>query len=346
MPAKKIRVLIVDDSMVFREFLRREISSDPGLEVVALAANAYEARDAIEEHVPDVMALDVEMPRMNGIEFLKRLMPQFPMPVVVVSAVSDNVFEALRAGAVDFVSKPDAQNREVLSAFSAELIVKLKVASMAKVGEHKPTESLRSASREADARASGRARNLIAIGASTGGTEAIADVLGGLTNRCVPIVIVQHMPPVFTTMYAKRLNQQCAMEVREAEDGDVLREGLVLLAPGDRHMSLVRRAGGYAVKLRAGERVSGHCPSVDVLFESVASVAGADAVGVILTGMGRDGAGGLLKMKSAGAWTIGQDEASCVVYGMPMVAWNIGAVCRQVPLNRVSEQISQAVGHA
>ncbi len=334
MAAKKLRVLIVDDSMVFREFLSRGISADSGMEVVAMAANAFEARDAIEEHVPDVMALDVEMPRMNGIEFLKLLMPQYPMPVVVVSAVSGNVFDAMNAGAVDFVTKPDARTPEALQSFINELIVKLKIAStvrLANLKKHVPQG--RSGLKQQGE------RNIVAIGASTGGTEALQSVVESFDRDGPAMIIVQHMPPVFTRMYAERLNRNCQMEVREACDGDVAEKGLVLIAPGDKHMRLVRTGDRYTVQCREGEKVSGHCPSVDVLFESVAKMAGRKAVGVILTGMGSDGARGLLEMRRSGAYTIGQDEASCIVYGMPMVAYNQGAVCRQVSLDSVPEAI-------
>lgn len=343
MPARKIRVLVVDDSLLFRDFLAKGIAQDPAMEVVATAANAFEARDAIEEHVPDVMALDVEMPRMNGIEFLRRLIPQYPMPVVVVSAVTENVFDALKAGAVDFVSKPEARSSDVLQSFINEIVVKLKIASMAKVGDLKRSGIAQTQKSAIADKTQKRTRSLVAIGASTGGTEAIYDVVKAFDRNGPPIVIVQHMPPIFTTMYAKRLNQSCQMEVREAKDGDIVQSGLVLIAPGDNHMKLVKNGQGYQVKCFTGDKVSGHCPSVDVLFESVAKAAGADAVGVILTGMGRDGATGLLRMREAGAYTIGQDEETSVVYGMPMVAFNIGAVCQQAPLDRIVEWITKGV---
>lgn len=339
MAAKKLRVLIVDDSMLFREFLARGISADAGMEVVATAANAFEARDAIEEHVPDVMALDVEMPRMNGIEFLKLLMPQYPMPVVVVSAVSGNVFDAMNAGAVDFVTKPDARTPEALQSFINELIVKLKIAStvrLANLKKHVPQG--RSGLKQQGV------RNIVAIGASTGGTEALQSVVAAFDRDGPAMIIVQHMPPVFTRMYAERLNRNCQMEVREACDGDLVEKGLVLIAPGDRHMRLVRSGERYTVQCREGEKVSGHCPSVDVLFDSVAKTVGRKAVGVILTGMGSDGARGLLEMRRNGAYTIGQDEASCIVYGMPMVAYKQGAVCSQVSLDAVPEAIFKALG--
>jgi len=333
--AKKIRVLVVDDSMVFRETLARGISVDPAIEVVGTAADPYIARDKIIELEPDVLTLDVEMPRMNGIEFLRRLMPQYPIPVVMISALNNAVFEALQAGAVDFVCKPDSNNSgnsRSLNTFINDLIIKIKIASMAKVG-HKKTESIYKQSVTSVGNSS--KIKIIAIGASTGGTEAINNIVKSLPADMPGIVIVQHMPPVFTRMYAERLNNSCALEIREAKDGDRLYPGLVLIAPGDYHMSVCRTGVQYIVNCRQGERVNGHCPSVDVLFNSVAEHCGANSAGIILTGMGYDGAKGLLALRQKGARTIGQDERSSVVYGMPRVAFDIGAVERQVSLEKI-----------
>lgn len=333
---KKVRVLVVDDSMVFRETIARGISADAGIEVVATASDAYSARDRIIEFEPDVMTLDVEMPRMNGIEFLKRLMPQYPIPVVVVSAVSDNVFDALNAGAVDFVTKPDAKSGRGTDALVKELIIKIKIASTAKVG-HWKSEGIPGAGIgrvEADT-----ANKIIAIGASTGGTEAIYAVIKAFPRDMPGVVIVQHMPPVFTRMYAERLNNSCIMEVKEAQDGDRVLPGRVLIAPGEYQMRLKKAGSIYTVECFKGEKVNGHCPSVDVLFESVARYAGRNSIGIILTGMGYDGAKGLQAMKRSGARTIGQNEASAVVYGMPKVAYEIGAVEKQVPLNGVAQTV-------
>ena len=327
---RSIKVLIVDDSLVFRELLVQNLSRDPAITVVATAKDPYEARDAIIRHKPDVMTLDVELPRMSGIEFLRKLMPQYPLPVVVISALSDRVFDAMNAGAVDFVGKPTVTNRTQLEEFIRnELLVKIKIASTAKIGNIKK-------------KIQGQNYNgpqvfknnlLVAIGASTGGTEAIFEVVKGFGPDIPGVVIVQHMPPGFTGMYAKRLNDQCRVRVKEAQTGDRVLPGHVLIAPGgDQHMRLVKVNGAYQVECRSGPRVNGHCPSVDVLFESVAKTAKKDAVGIILTGMGGDGAKGLLAMRSAGAKTIGQNEASCVVYGMPKVAYDIGAVEQQVKL--------------
>lgn len=331
---KRIRVLVVDDSLVFREVLARGLASDPGLEVVGAASNPFEARDLIQELEPDVMTLDVQMPRMDGIEFLRRLMPQYPMPVVVISAVSNSVFDALDAGAVDFVTKPDS-SALALESFLNEIRVKIKIASTAKVGKLKV--SARRA--EGGIHHPFRKDMVIAIGASTGGTDALFQIIRQLPAQMPGILVVQHMPPVFTRMYAERLNDNCPMEVREAKDGDEVLPGRVLIAPGEYHMALEARAGKWRVNCYEGEKVSGHRPSVDVLFDSVSKVAGRNAVGVILTGMGHDGAGGLLKMRRAGAQTLGQDEKSCVVYGMPMVAFNLGAVAKQLPLERVAEEL-------
>lgn len=333
---KKIRVLVVDDSIVFRETLARELSRDPFIEVVATAPDPYMARDKLLEFEPDVMTLDVEMPRMSGIEFLRKLIPQYPIPAVVVSAVSANIFDALSAGAVDFVTKPDAKSSKNMELFIQELIGKIKIASTAKVDMPKRESGRDPLSAGAVAKNGDR---IIAIGASTGGTEAIFEVIRSFPRNMPGIVIVQHMPPVFTAMYAQRLNNSCQMEVKEAETGDVVTPGRVLLAPGARHMRINRQGGRYIVECFKGDSENGHCPSVDVLFHSVADKAGVAGIGVILTGMGYDGAKGLLKMKLAGAVTIGQDQQSCIVYGMPKVAYEIGAVSKQVPLGNIARLI-------
>jgi two-component system chemotaxis response regulator CheB len=333
---KKIRVLVVDDSLLFREKISKGIAQDSAIEVVATASDPYEARDKIIEFKPDVMTLDVEMPRMNGIEFLRRLMPQYPIPVVVVSAVSNNVFDALNAGAVDFVTKPDLSSQRGFDFLINELIIKIKIASTAKVGHWKREYADSKNVGSINTRTSNK---IIAIGASTGGTEAIFNLLKSFPRDIPGTVIVQHMPPVFTRMYAERLNNSCLMEVREAKNGDRVCQGTVLIAPGDYHMTLKRSGAGYIVECTKGEKVSGHCPSVDVLFNSVAQVAGKNAIGIILTGMGRDGAKGLLAMRQKGARTLGQDEKSCVVYGMPKVAFEIGAVEKQASLEAIPQLV-------
>lgn len=333
---KAIKVLIVDDSIVFREVLSMGISSDPGITVVATARDPFEARDKILLHKPDVVTCDVEMPKMNGIDFVRKLIPQYPIPVIVVSSVSDAVFEAMNAGAVDFVVKPDMGNLRNVEQFIYELIEKIKIASNAKIVQY-TVKNINS----------GRtfgifdSRKVIAIGASTGGTEAIAKILKSMPSTIPGIVIVQHIPPVFSRLFAERLNLSTNLRVKEAETGDYVERGKVLIAPGDRHMRIKRVSGKYKVECFQGDKVNGHCPSVDVLFESVAREAGKDAIGVILTGMGYDGAKGLLSMKRSGAQTIGQDEKSSVVYGMPKVAYNIGAVCKQLSLDRIALTIME-----
>ena len=331
-----IKVLIVEDSIVFRELLVQNLSKDPAIRVVATAKDPFEARDLILLHKPDVMTLDVELPRMSGIEFLRKLIPQYPMPVVVISALSDKVFDAMNAGAVDFVAKPAVSSRAQLEDFIRnELLVKIKIASTARISNIKKTV-VKQQEQEQNL-SSYRSNLVVAIGASTGGTEAIYSVVKDFRTDIPGIVCVQHMPPKFTEMYAKRLNDQCRIQVKEAETGDRVLPGHMLIAPGgDRHMRLIKVNGSYQVEVKAGPRVNGHCPSVEVLFESVAKAAGKDAVGIILTGMGGDGGKGLLSMRQAGAKTIGQDESTCVVYGMPKVAYDLGAVMSQETLGDIA----------
>lgn len=333
---RPIRVLVVEDSIVFRELLVQNLSKDPAIQIVGTARDPYEARDAIVRHKPDVMTLDVELPRMNGIEFLRKLMPQYPLPVVVISSLSDKVFDALNAGAVDFVAKPAVSSRDQLESFiKNDLLVKIKIASTAKISNIK-----KAIMPQEQQTLSVAGNNLVvAIGASTGGTEAIFSVVKDFGTDIPGIVVVQHMPPKFTEMYAKRLNDQCRIQVKEARTGDRVLPGHMLIAPGgDEHMRLVKVNGVYQVECKRGERVNGHCPSVDVLFESVAKTAGSHAVGIILTGMGGDGARGLLAMRQAGAKTIGQDESTCVVYGMPQVAYDLGAVQHQENLTDIARR--------
>jgi two-component system chemotaxis response regulator CheB len=305
--------------------------------VVGKAADPFEASDKIMELAPDVMTLDIQMPRMNGIEFLKKLMPQYPLPVVVVSSVSSSVFDALNAGAVDFITKSALKNEADKRQFISELVIKIKIASIAKVGQHKHVGVKNQIAQKAGGKKGDRC--LIAIGASTGGTEATAQILKELGNDLPCIVIVQHMPPVFTRLYSERLNETCAMEVKEAADRDAIVPGRALVAPGGLHMLVAKRESGMFTECRMGEKVNGHCPSVDMLFNSVAKLKGIQTLGIILTGMGSDGARGLLAMRSAGAETIGQDQKTCVVYGMPAVAHNIGAVQFQMPLGDIPRHI-------
>ena len=336
---KKIRVLVVDDSLFVREALSRGLEQDPSIEVVSTACDAYDARDKIIEYEPDVMTLDVNLPKMNGIDFLRKLMPQYPLPVVVVSSVSESIFDALSAGAVDFVTKTNLDKG--VDSLISELMVKIKIASTAKLGQWKNNSSQNTAITHTGTR--NNTNTLIAIGASTGGTEAVAHILKALPREMPGIVIVQHMPPVFTKMYAERLNNICLLEVKEAQDRDKIYPGRVLIAPGDYHMRVRKEGSEYIVECFKGEKVNGHCPSVEVLFDSVAEKVGKDAVGIILTGMGADGAKGLLNMKKKGARTVGQNEASCVVYGMPKVAYEIGAVEEQISLENIANTIYSMV---
>ncbi len=340
---KKIRVFVVDDSSLFRQMIITHLNAQPNIEIIGYAINAYDAGQKIPRMKPDVITMDVEMPGLNGIEFLKQLLPKQPIPVVLVSSLNLSVFDALSAGAVDFVRKPDMTKNNSKEMFFRNLSSKVTAASRAKV--RLPGQQRSASPANANAATPPRAfppltRNvldstLIAIGASTGGTEATLAVLRQLPANVPGIVITQHMPEGFTAMYAERLNRLCQMEVREAKNGDMIRPGLALLAPGALQMEVVSIPGGYSVKCYPGEKISGHRPSVDCLFNSIARNVGIRKVGIIMTGMGRDGADGLLQMRQKGAFTIGQDKESCVVYGMPMVAYNIGAVCTQAALDNI-----------
>lgn len=394
MTDKKIRVLIVDDSLVFVNFLSHELpKADSRIEIVGYAMNAADAMRKIPSVKPDVLTLDVEMPKMNGIDFLEELLPKHLLPVILVSSLNVGVFDALANGAVDFVKKPDMSRDYSSRAFIQNLTVKINIASNATVklprvfrgssvikkgaafagqptsAGNAGTSRTGAVSRTTASSVTGNSLNsgqsptirkpvlapmasatprltnrslkldnlIIALGASTGGTEATLQVLEQLPADIPGMVITQHMPEGFTQMYAQRLDRLCKMEVREASDGDQIKRGRVLIAPGgNKHMKIVRVGANYAVRIFPADKVNGHRPSVDVLFKSVAQTAVGGAVGIILTGMGQDGAYGLLDMRKAGAYTIGQDKESCVVYGMPMVAQNIGAVtvqasCANIP---------------
>ncbi|MDK2866693.1 MAG: two-component system, chemotaxis family, protein-glutamate methylesterase/glutaminase [Clostridiales bacterium] len=337
MPKRKVRVLVVDDSMMFRETLKKMLNEDDGVDVVDTAVDAYDARDKLLKHEPDVMVLDVQMPRMDGIEFLKRLLPQYPIPVVVMSSLDNMVFDALRYGAVEFVNKPSSNVS--LEDMVKELVIKIKIASIANVS------SLKRINRKADTngRASGTHVKVVAIGASTGGTEALYEVLQRLPGDLPPIVVVQHMPAVFTKMYAQRLNGLCKPVIKEAENAEELKAGAVYIAPGGLQMSIQRQQNKSMLRVFNGDKRNGHCPSCDVLFDSVAALYGKSAIGIILTGMGQDGAYGLLNMKQRGAVTLGQDEKSSVVYGMPKVAYEIGAVDYQLPIQEIGQKLLQLI---
>ena len=333
------KILVVDDSALMRRVLCDIINSDERFKVVDEANNGLVALNLLQQNTYDAVVLDVNMPKMDGIEFLRKLMPQHPMPVVMVSSLNSKVFDALKAGAVDFVNKPSGLTKEQLGDFiKNELVTKIKIASTVKISNLKKTKFDENKHGQQEV-GSIYNKKVLAIGASTGGTEAIYSVLMGLNSDVPGIVITQHMPPGFTKMFADRLNNQTKLHVKEAATGDFIKPGHVLIAPGDKQMKVVKIGDMYKVECFNGPKVSGHCPSVDVLFESVAQACKGDAMGVILTGMGADGAKGLLKMKQAGAYTIGQDESSCIVYGMPKVAMELGAVGCQVSLDKIPEKI-------
>lgn len=337
------RVLVIDDSELARKALKYGLMNDPYIDVVGCAGDPYTARDQIVLLRPDVLTLDVDMPRMDGLEFLRKLMPQFPVPTIMVSALTERgakiTLEALEAGAVDFVTKPRAGAGFSLEAMLLELRTKVKIAATVNVShwKNKKSELFKYA---AQRKMRGSIdETIIAIGASTGGTEAIKQVLMGMPSDCPGIVVVQHMPEKFTRTFAQRLNTICDMNVKEAEHGDRVETGLVLVAPGNRHMEVVRIGQRYEVRLKDGHNVSGHKPSVDVLMRSVAQCAAERGRGVLLTGMGADGALGMLEMKKAGAKTFAQDEKSSVVFGMPKRALECGAVDSLLPLDRIAEYV-------
>ncbi len=333
-----IRVLIVDDSAVVRKVLTEELNRERGIEVIGTAPDPYVARDKIVHLKPDVVTLDIEMPRMDGLTFLRKLMKHYPLPVVVVSSLTAKggtmAMEALSAGAMEVISKPTAaysvgdmgvQLADKIRAV-AHIDIRRQLGSAAKVSA--PVGRIT---------ALGRTTNkVMAIGASTGGTEAIKTVLTAMPPNTPGMVIVQHMPAKFTTSFAQRLDELCRIQVREAQNGDTVANGVALLAPGNFHMLLKRSGSRYYVDVKNGPMVHHQRPAVDVLFRSVAQTAGANAVGIIMTGMGGDGAVGLLEMKRAGARTIAQDEDSCVVFGMPREAIKRGGVDKTVPLDQIS----------
>ena len=337
----QIRVLVVDDSALVRELLSRLLRSDPSIKVVDVAPDPLIARDKIKQHNPDVITLDVEMPRMDGLEFLDRLMRLRPTPVVMVSSLThkgaDATVRALELGAVDFVGKPKFDLAEGLTKLRHELCEKVKAAAQARVGRrvNRPTAAMPIQG----FKGLKTTEMIIAIGASTGGVEALTAVISTMPADSPAILVTQHMPEGFTRSFSTRLNGLTAMTVTEAADGDRILPGHVYIAPGSRHLELTRSGANYVCSVKRTDRVSGHCPSVDVMFSSVASIAGANAVGAILTGMGRDGADGLLRMRRAGARTLGQDEQSSIVYGMPRVAYECGAVESQLPLDKIAAQI-------
>ena len=341
----KIRVLIVDDSALMRQVLAALLSKDPEIEVIGSAPDPYIAREKIKALNPDVITLDVEMPKMDGLTFLEKLMRGRPMPVVMVSSLTEvgcqTTLRALELGAVDFITKPKIDLREGMEEIAQELIDKIKAAAQAKV-RGKGGDSGVGGKGVAPLVTSSMIKTtdtIIAIGSSTGGTEAVKDVLIALPPNTPPILITQHMPEHFTKTWADRLNSLSRISVKEAEDGDSVLPGHALVAPGSYHMTLVRSGARYTVRINQDLPVNRHRPSVDVTFASVAQYAGANAVGVILTGMGGDGAREMLTMKRAGAFTIAQDEASCVVFGMPKEAIKLGGVDKILPLSEIPAAI-------
>ncbi len=354
---KKIRVLIIDDSAIVRQTMTSVLEADPEIEVMGTAADPFAAAKRIQEEVPDVITLDVEMPRMDGITFLRKLMSQCPIPVVMCSSLtengSDTLLQAMEAGAVDVILKPKVGVAEHLTEHNLQICDAVKAAAKARVKgrtawvvrPNAPEKKL-----TADAvlpPPSGRAMSrttemVICLGASTGGTEALRQVLEALPANSPGVVVVQHMPENFTRAFAKRLDSLCETDVKEAADGDPVLRGQVLIAPGGKHTMLERRGARYYVSVRDGPLVSRHRPSVDVLFRSVARAAGSNAVGVIMTGMGDDGARGMLELKQAGARTFAQDEATSIVFGMPKEAIAHGGVEKVIPLGQIAREMLQA----
>lgn len=338
------KVLIVDDSAIVRQKLQEELSKDPQIEVVGTAVDPFVARDKIVQLKPDVLTLDIEMPRMDGITFLKKLMQYYPLPVVVVSSLtpqgSELALEAMDAGAVEVMCKPGAAY--TVGDLGIELCEKVKAAALVNVAKHCVPKTAAEGPKPATA-LSKTTNKVIAIGASTGGTKAIEELLLRFPANAPGTVIVQHMPAGFTKSFAQRLDGLCEVHVKEAQDGDSVVPGQVLIAPGNQHMMINRSGARYYVEVKDGPLVNRHRPSVEVLFRSAATHVGRNAIGVMLTGMGGDGAQGMLKMKEAGAINIAQDEASCVVYGMPKVAVEVGAVHHVLPLPRITDKILQLV---
>lgn len=403
---ERIKLLVVDDSILFREVLTRFIQQDEMIEIVGKAGDAYSARDMILQYEPDVMTLDLEMPRMDGVDFLQKLLPQYYISTIVVSSSDIRKNDCKQAGAVEFLAKPAARTNNDMAIFAAELCKAIRRAyksnhpnakidtnnvpitvqppkyqAVPKTPKTNPTPSavqktgirnIAEIAAQAEKTVAQRAQNvstgssqtqnntvnkdntapssgkraklkkteaIIALGASTGGTEALESVIRNFPADTPPVIIVQHMPAGFTKLYSERLDRSCKMHVKEAQDGDRLERGLIIVGAGEHHLRLCKDARGWYVSSKPGEKVSGHCPSVDVMFNSVADVAGPLAIGAILTGMGRDGADGLLRMRQAGAFTVGQDKETCVVYGMPMEAFNCGAVEVQAPLYKIADII-------
>lgn len=338
----KIKVLIVDDSAVVRKIFSEELSKYPDIQVIGVAPDPYVAREKIVNLKPDVVTLDIEMPRMDGLTFLRKLMKYYPLPTIIVSSLTPQggklTLEAMDIGAVDVIAKPNSAYS--VGDMSAQLVEKIRAASRARLIKREDGGRTDSEPMRALAQTSNK---VIAIGASTGGTEALKNVLTKMPPNSPGIVMVQHMPANFTTAFASRLNDLCQISVKEAEDNDSVTPGTALLAPGNYHMILRRSGARYYVEVKTGPMVHHQRPAVDVLFKSTAKYAGANSIGVILTGMGADGAEGLLEMKQAGAGTIAQDEKSCVVFGMPKEAIKLGAADKVVSIEHIASEIIKMV---
>jgi len=354
---RKIRVLIVDDSAVVRQTLEDILSSDPQIEIMGTAVDPYAAAERLKKEIPDVMTLDIEMPRMDGLTFLRKIMKQRPIPVVICSSVAgegtSTALKALEYGAVEIITKPKVATKKFLEESKIRLIDKVKAAAMAGTRPIRPSAPPMQVKPKLSADAVipmgrptviSRTEKICLVGASTGGTEALRVYLEAQPEDCPPIAIVQHMPEHFTAAFANRLNGICRINVREAKDGDALMRGLALVAPGDKHMLLKRTGNKYYVEVKDGPLVSRHRPSVDVLFRSGARYAGANVVAAIMTGMGDDGAKGMKELKDTGAYTIAQDEASCVVFGMPQEAIKHGGVDKVLSLDKIAPEMIRACG--
>jgi len=339
---KTINVLIVDDSAYIREIFSKLLSSDKNINVVATASNPIEARQKIKQYLPDVITLDIEMPYMDGVSFLEKIMALKPMPVIMVSTLTQKGAQAtlhcLEVGAVDYIAKPERMDeKNSLSSLKELLVSKVKLAVGANI--------LNARSKDIEGNkvlpllSNKTSKKIIAIGASTGGVEALKEILISLPDNMPPILITQHMPEKFTSAFAERLNNICAMSVHEATNQQPIVSGNVYIAPGNAHLRIHKSDGGFVCKVGGVEKISNHCPSVDVMFHSFANQVKNNAIGVILTGMGRDGASGLKEMRDAGAYTLGQTEKSCVVYGMPKVAFDTGAVMSEVCLSNIAREL-------
>ena len=357
MVGKKIRVLVVDDSAVVRQALTDILESDPGIEVMATAVDPFVAADKIRKEVPDVITLDIEMPRMDGLTFLKKIMSQHPIPVVICSSLAQagghNALKALEYGAVEIITKPKVGTKKFFEESRIRVCDVVKAAAMTRGKRIKPPAPPVKVQPKLDADAvipMGRAQNvqrtekIVLVGASTGGTEALRVFLEQLPVNCPPVAIVQHMPEHFTAAFANRLNSICQVNIKEAQDGDAMTRGLVLIAPGNKHMLLKRSGVRYYVEVKDGPLVSRHRPSVDVLFRSGARFAGKNVVSAIMTGMGDDGAKGMKELHDTGAYCIAQDEATSVVFGMPQEAIKLGGVDKVVPLQRIAPDILNLCG--